>query len=198
MQLFYGSASGFSRKARIVALELELPLELQQVNAQADVGTLAELNPLGKIPVLRRADTSIYDSSVICEYLCATFGGDRLLPVAGPDRWQILTWAALGDGINEAGMQVRAEEARDKASAALQWQADKVRRGLDRVEIGARDGSLVGARELDLGQIAVACAIGWLRFRLPHLDTLDSRPRLASWYERLQARSSFQATAPRA
>jgi len=201
MQLIYGAASGFSRKARVVAHELGLTarLDLCLINAQKDVAALSELNPLGKIPVLVDRDSIIFDSVVICEYLCALYGGEQLLPLSGPARWQVLTWAALGDGLTEAGMLARAEAGRDRSdrpSPALQWQLDKIRRGLDRVEVGAGDGTLMASREIDLGQIAVACALGWIVFRLPNLDLFATRPQLASWFERIHARPSLQATIP--
>jgi glutathione S-transferase len=51
-------------------------------------------------------------------------------------------------------------------------------------------------RGLDLGQIAVACALGYLDFRLPELCWAQTRPGLAAWYGETAKRESFRTTVP--
>lgn len=195
MKLFSGPASAFARKTRVVVHELGLAerIDVQMVSPQRDVAALSALNPLGKIPVLETDAGALYDSSVICEYLIVTFGDDRMLPKSGPARWVVLSRAALGDGIVEAGMLARLERLRDPSDpATTAWQMEKMRRGLDAVEASASG----FPSEPDLGCIAIGCAIGWLHFRLPDLDLLGARPQTRRWYESLAARPSFLATAP--
>ena len=71
--------------------------------------------------------------------------------------------------------------------------------GLDALE---RADDATGAA-LDLGQIAVACALGWLEFRRPldavstgPIDLAHRYPKLMARYARLLERPSFAATAP--
>jgi len=51
---------------------------------------------------------------------------------------------------------------------------------------------------VNLGQIAIACAIGWLEFRKPIGDIRPGRPKLFKWYDEFAKRPSMQATVPKA
>jgi len=52
--------------------------------------------------------------------------------------------------------------------------------------------------EVSIGEIAVACALGYLDFRMPDLDWKSSRPTLADWYAKFCEYPSMKATAPAA
>ncbi len=201
MKLYATPTSPFVRKVLVTAHELGLaeriePVLLRPSPTQADP-TLSRENPLNKIPALVRDDgASLYDSPVICEYLDALAGGGRLLPSAGDARWEVLRTQALADGILDAAILVFYERA--QRPKELHWglwldgQTQKAQQGLDALEALA-DGFTEAP---DLGQIAAACALGWLAFRAPFGDVLGSRPRLAAWYGRFAARPSMTATAP--
>jgi glutathione S-transferase len=47
---------------------------------------------------------------------------------------------------------------------------------------------------LNLGQIAVACALGYADFRLTRHQWRDGRPKLAKWIEAFNERPSMKAT----
>jgi glutathione S-transferase len=47
-----------------------------------------------------------------------------------------------------------------------------------------------------IGEIAVACAIGYLDFRLPELAWRDTRPHLREWYEGFSKYPAMQETQP--
>ena len=55
-----------------------------------------------------------------------------------------------------------------------------------------------GAAEVDLGQIAVACALGYLDFRFADTDWRKARPRLSGWFMEFSQRASMQRTMPSA
>lgn len=199
MRLICGRPSGFSRKARVVVHEVGLTgrVEVEFLSPQADAATLAALTPLGKVPVLVVGDEVLLDSPVICAYLCEAAGNRTVLPTAGPDRWRTLAREAIADGILEAGMLARAEAARSEkegSRTALDWQLGKVRRGLAQMEQAMR--VQFASAVPDLGDIALACAIGWLDFRLPHLNLLEQHPRLRERQEQWLLRPSFTATVP--
>src|SRR5262249_44670784 len=67
-------------------------------------------NPLRKVPALL-TDTgeTIYDSTVICEYLDTLAGGDVLIPRDPVRRWRVLTNHALAPGMCESVILVRCE-----------------------------------------------------------------------------------------
>jgi glutathione S-transferase len=153
-------------------------------------------NPLGKVPALILDDgTCLYDSRVICEYLDMRSEGAHLFPEGG-ERWDALTRQALGDGILDAALIARYE--RVLRPEPLRWDAwdagqiAKIRAGLDRIE------TLVPTMpELDIGTLAIACALGYLDFRYPDLAWREGRPAAAAWYARFEARPSMVATAPK-
>ena len=199
MQLYSNPASPYARKVRVSALELGLAgrIELLEVT-QSPVNPHRELrahNPLGKIPALM-TDTgeTLYDSPVICEYLDALAGGDRLFPPPGPARWTALRRQALADGMADAVVLVRYEQIARPASLLWQdWiegQFLKVRTALDALEKEDLGGPL------DIGTISVACALGYLDLRFPDERWRETHSRLAAWYAAACERPSLAATQP--
>lgn len=161
-----------------------------------DPGTLpVDRNPLGKIPALVRAEgTAIYDSRVICRYL-DDLAGAGLYPPAR--LWETLTLEATADGMLEAALlmvyevRVRPEDRRFPDWIEAQWA--KIARALDAIESGWMD-HLAGP--LDMAQIAVGCALGYLDFRLGARNWREGRPRLAEWEAAFAQRPAMQATKP--
>ena len=49
---------------------------------------------------------------------------------------------------------------------------------------------------LDIGLIAIACALGYADFRYAADEWRKGRPNLAKWYEGFARRPSMQRTAP--
>ena len=202
MKLYYSAASPYVRKVMVTAIEAGLDGRIEQVptavmptKPNADI---AKDNPLMKVPTLVTDDGQVlYDSRVICEYLDSQHAGTKLIPAAGADRWRVLRWQAMADGITDAGLLCRYEavvRAEDKRSA--EWTAGqmaKVTQGLDMAEA---DSALLSG-PITLGQIALACAIGWLEFRNVAGDIRKTRPRLTAWYDAFSRRPSMQATTPK-
>lgn len=198
MELKFSGLSPYVRKVNIVAHEHGLAdrLRLTPVNTRSEPEKIAPHNPLGKIPVLiTDAGETIYDSPVICEYLDAEFGNHRLLPAAGPRRWQIMTMVALADGLLDAALLVRHERARPAAEQSAEWtelQLGKVHRAL-----GYFEGTVeTFSPELDMAQVAVGAAVGYVPLRLLDLDGLPKWPKLKAWYAKQSLRPSFKNTTP--
>jgi len=203
MKLYSTPTSPFVRKVLVAAHELGLAdrieTELLRPSPTAADPRLSRDNPLSKIPALVLDDgASLYDSPVICEYLDALAGGGVLVPAAGPGRWDVLRTQALADGILDAAILVFYE--RQFRPAELHWdawlagQTQKALQGLDALEAQAAGFSAAP----DVGQIASACALGWLEFRAPFGDVRAGRPALTAWFERFSSRPSMAATAPHA
>ena len=201
MKLFHTPTSPFVRKVMVTAHELGLAGRIETTflrpsPLQADA-TLSRENPLSKIPVLVTDDgETIFDSRVICEYLDTLHAGPKLVPEAGPQRWRVLRTQALADGILEAGIQVFYE--RLHRPQELQWQpwsvgqAQKAGQALDALE--AQVQALRGP--VDLGQIAIACTLGWLEFRDVLPAVREARTKLFTWYDEFRERPSMKATVP--
>lgn len=199
MQLYYAAASPFARKVRVLVREKGLLSRIEEitVNPLADPPDLQAVNPLGKIPALVLSDgCALFDSPVICEYLDTISGAPRFLPKEGERRWQVLRLQALADGMMDSAVAMVYEDRREETQRSADWQQRR-QNGIFRAValLEAQPSWLAGP--LQLGSIAVACALGYLDFRLPYLDWRKDRPRLQAVYEALSALSGMQATQPR-
>ncbi len=202
MKLYHSTTSPYVRKVMVAAIELGLLDRIEMVAAKVSpiVRTAPVIadNPLGKLPTLITDDGMVlFDSRVILEYLDGLSGGGRLIPAAGPARWQALTEQALADGLLDAALLERYEIGlRPKELMWPQWrdgQHDKVEKALDRMEETAAG----FAARTDIGTIATACALGYLDFRFPDLGWRGARPELSGWFAAFSARPSMAATVPR-
>lgn len=196
--LLSASASPFVRKVRVLLLETgQDDVTLQDV-ATTPVATAPEVaaaNPVGKIPALIRDDgPTIYDSRVICRFL-----DDRAKAGLYPEHqlWDTLTLEATGDGIMDAAVlmvyeaRVRPEDMRYQPWLDAQW--GKIARALDALDTRWMS-HLHGS--LDMGQIAIGCALGYLDFRHPDKEWRKGRDALAAWEARFAERPSMRATIP--
>lgn len=194
MILRYSAASPYARKIRIAAELLGLTSQIEIVAANtADPGdSLRQQNPLGKIPTLILADgTTLYDSRVIADYL-DHLGGGKLIPADPSRRFETLRQQALGDGINDAALLIRYEIASRppelRHPATIELQQGKIDRALDALESAPPSGPV------DIGHLAVACALGYLDLRFEGAWR-DGRPKLVAWLERLEKETpAFAAT----
>ncbi|WP_323014787.1 glutathione S-transferase N-terminal domain-containing protein [Devosia sp.] len=192
MKLFYGAASPYSRKVRVVAHELGVPLELVAVNAMAWDTALGNANPINRVPTLLRDDgLALFDSPVICEYLDTSFG-PLLLPASGEARWRALLAQALGDGLMDAAVPRRHETLRPGAQQSperLRLYRRSIDQILDRLEHDAD-----ARANLDLGAISIACGLAYLDFRFPDDRWGKRRPALQEWFDDFSKRQSMAAT----
>lgn len=200
MKLLYNDASPYARKCAVTAHEKGLAdrVEIDRINVYET--EFRDQNPLNKIPCLLREDgPALFDSFVICDYLDRLGGEPRLIPVDGPDRDRVLRLHAIGQGITDAALNLRSQVMRDaKLDTPLpkDWYIDRqwaaIKAGV--VLLDGETDSL--APPFDLGQIAVATALGYLDLRFPESAWKHHAPALAHWYAGVCERPSMQATAP--
>jgi glutathione S-transferase len=191
--------SPFGRKVRIAVsvLGLDGKIRVEPASTQDDSDPLRQQNPLGKIPVMQLDDGSwIYDSPVILEYLDTLAGGGRIIPKDTKARFEALRLEALADGILDASiLQVYEGRYRPFEKHEQKWldlQAGKIARGLAALE--------AAPPQLDtppnVGQITVACVLGYRDFRFPGTWRKD-HPRLVAWLDAFAARvPAFAVTTP--
>jgi glutathione S-transferase len=194
-----GFGSPYGRKTRIAVsvLGLDGKVRIEPANTSDAADPLRQQNPLGKVPVLQLEDgTWIYDSPVILEYLDILAGGGRIIPKDTKARFDALRLEALADGILDASIllvyegRYRAPEKHEQKW--LDLQAGKVARGLAALE--------AAPPQLDtppnVGQITVACALGYRDFRFEGSWRKD-HPHLVAWLDTFAARvPAFAATTP--
>lgn len=200
MRLYHSPTSPYVRKVMVVLHETGQLDSVEVFTAHGspvDVGTApVTQNPLGKVPALERDDgPAIYDSRVITRFLDAKARAG-LYPEP-PRLWDTLTLEATGDGILDAALlmvyesRLRPEEHRLDAWVEGQW--SKVARACAALE--SRWLSHLKGR-LDIGQITISCALGYLDFRHDARNWRAECPGLAEWYARFAERPSMQATVP--
>ena len=200
MKLIYATPSPYARKARATAIETGLAetIGMEALNPWEDPEGYRDVNPVGKVPALIRDDgPPLYQSSIVCEYLDA-MGSTKVYPAAGPARWTALRQLAAADGILDASVLVRMEGMFHEGDAASQKLIDRqelsVTEALNQLEAEAAD--LEGP--VTIGQIAVACALGYRDFRFAAIDWRADHPKLAAWYEVFSKRPSIADTDPEA
>ena len=199
MKLVYASASPFVRKVRVVLAETGQADDVELLNvATTPVSTPEEVsaaNPAGKIPALIRSDgPAIYDSRVICQYLNDRAGGG-LYPDSS--RWEVMTLEATADAIMDAAvLMVYEHRIRPPQFVYPEWeeaQWAKVARAVKAVN-DRWMAHLAGP--LNMGHIAVACALGYLDFRHSGRNWRKGCDALDDWYAVFSERDSMKDTIP--
>lgn len=195
MKLYSSPPSPFGRKVKLAAALLGLSGRIEvAVTSTADPADPIRLkNPLGKIPALELDDGDvIYDSPVILEYLDHVAGGGIIIPADASRRFEVLTQAALADGIMDAAIlqvyenRMRAEGKQDAGWMA--YQGEKIARALSvfaaQLPRGARS----------VADIGLACALGYLDLRFSG-QWRETHPGLAAWLDQFAAEvPAFEAT----
>ena len=202
MILRFSPSSPFVRKVRIAIalLGFENDLTLERADTSDPNDSLPKANPLGKIPVLIAEDGgAIYDSRVILDYLDERAGGGKIVPRGGKERLEALRLQALADGILDASiLTVYEGRFRKPEMHEPKWldrQAGKVSRALAVLEAAPPPDARPQALP-DVGQIALACALGYRDFRFGGGWRAD-HPRLVAWLEGFAAHvAAYAATRP--
>ncbi|KAA0912925.1 glutathione S-transferase [Aquicoccus porphyridii] len=200
MELIYAAASPYVRKVRTLLHETgqsdDVTLVPVKTSPTATPDVVRAANPLGKIPALVRPDgPAIYDSRVITRYLDARAGGG-FYPEARI--WEVLTLEATADAIMDAAIlityenRLRPPEHRSEDWIEAQWSkvAHAVRAVNDRWM-----SHLAGP--VDMGHVAVGCALGYLDFRHDARGWRKGCDALDDWFTVFASRDSMQATAPK-
>ncbi|MFM8821049.1 MAG: glutathione S-transferase [Phenylobacterium sp.] len=200
MKLFLSPASPYARKVWLAAAELGVADRIEVSNATvspvADNPDFAALNPLGKIPVLITDEgLALYDSRVIADHL-DSLTSRRLCPSTGSERWIVQTLHAAADGLLDAALLARYEEAlRPEPLRWADWrrgQGEKIVRVLDVLERS----DLRSGEDVRICDIAAACALGYLDFRFAAEPWRDGRPRLTAFFEAFTRRPAWAQSDP--
>ncbi|MFD1704359.1 glutathione S-transferase family protein [Methylopila henanensis] len=187
--------SPFGRKVKIAAAVLGLSdrLTIVMTDTSDPADPIRQINPLGKIPTLEfDSGATLFDSPVILEYLDHLAGGGRIIPADPSERFAALRLQALADGLMDAALlQIYETRLRAEGERSQKWldnQAGKVARALAALE------QAPPPARVDVGSIAVACALGYLDLRFEGRWRAD-HPRLVEWLDAFRAQTpSYDAT----
>lgn len=203
MKLIGSTSSPYVRKVRVVMAEKKLDYQFVTGNVWDDGTTIAQSNPLGKVPCLvMEGGEAVFDSRVIVEYMDALSPVGKLIPASGRERAEVKTWEALADGVLDAAILARLEATwagrseQQRSQAWIDRQMEKVWSGVKAMSQGLGDKSYCSGVHLSLSDIAVGVALGYLDFRFPDLDWRSSHPNLVRLFDKLMLRQSFIDTQP--
>lgn len=202
MKLYSGPLSLFSRKVEIALREKGLPFDREMVPFTQVKGyspkhpAVLAANPKGQVPVLIDGDLTIFDSTVIFEYLEEAYPTPPLYPAAPKERARcrlleltadeillpplrtLMTRTSPPDPDPERQRQRIAEA--DRGEIQLHNHYETLSRRL-----GGQEYFCSGFTVAD---IALFMTILWVqRLKGPRLD---GHPNLAAWYERVKSRPS--------
>ena len=196
MKLYYSPTSPYVRKVMACAIirGLEGRIEKRPTNPHESPPELLAGNPLSKVPCLVSDDgMSLFGSQLICEYLDSLGDELTLCPAQGAARWRSLRLQSLGDGILDAAVPCRGEQAKPQEAARdaqiARYKA-VISRTLDMLEADPPH------KHVDIGSITVACALGYLDFRFGNEPWRPNHPKLAAWYEPFSQNKGIRETAP--
>ena len=192
--------SPFARKCLILAQEKGIfdEIELKVTDLYGKHQDIDEDNPLRKVPALRLEDgTTLFDSTVICEYLDCLDGKPMFHPQEGKQRFQALKLQALGDGLTEAPQSHYKELARPDRCRSEEM-VTKFATAIDRIIAWTEDHFELVDGPLTIGGIALACGLSYVEERQPDSDWREQNPKLGAWYQAMTERESFQATTKQA
>ena len=202
MKLLGAVTSPYVRKVRIVMAEKKLDYALVTEDVWAASTTIAQSNPLGKVPCLiMEGGEALFDSRVIVEYLDTLSPVGKLIPGAGRERAEVKTWEALGDGLLDAALLARMEAVwtgrhdSQRSQAWIDRQVAKISEALKAMSNGLGDKPYCSGIHFSLSDVAVGSALAYLEFRFPQINWRETHPNLSALLDRLMQRPSFAGTA---
>ncbi len=199
MKLFYSNNSPYARKIRILIDEKKVPVTLEKVVLADKNCTIHEYNPLVKVPILVVNDISIFDSPVIAEYFDHKSGPLYLMPSDFDKKILVKRWEALSDGLCDAAVAIMLEKRRpisQQNTDVFEKQMRKIKLSLQRLNQEMKGKEYYLEDTFSYADIAVGCALGYVKLRYPEIDFKSEYLNLYHLHELLMKRPSFQATAP--
>ncbi len=200
MKLYHSPTSPYVRKVMVLLHETGQLEDVEVLNvATTPLAPADELQgkvPLRRIPALERSDgPTLFDSRVICAFLDARAKAGMYPEGAG--RWDVLTLEALADGILDSAVgmayeaRLRPEDKQWDTWLDAQWgKIDRACAALNQRWMAHLSGPL------DMGQVAVACALGYLDLRHDARNWRKGNDALNDWFAAFNERPSMAATRP--
>ncbi len=149
-----------------------------------------EISPMGKVPVLRQGDTTLFESGVIAEYLDEVHG-PQLHPVDALEKGRHRAWMSyisaiggFGHALMTASDEATAQQAADGANDKLTHLEEQI------------TGPYFGGENF---QLIDACSAGflqrllWTDARAPHLGLFANAPKSRAWAETLDSHHAVKA-----
>lgn len=195
MKLYLSATSPFARivTATLIEKGLQERVERVMVDPWASGPELLEQTPLSRIPALVTDEgTVLTESLLIATYLDRVFPERPLLPAQGLEA--ALHKLGLAHGVLDAAVFYfsTGRFGGGPEDPLRVRRLTAIRRTLPLLTRSVAE----PAGQPDLGDLAVAVALGYLDLRLAELGWREAEPALARWYERIAARPALVETRP--
>ena len=201
MKLFGTTTSPFTRRVRVVALELGVPFELVSTATPEGERQLRALTPLWKVPtaVLQEAsgERILWDSHALVAWLLARHGPGPFATPAGHDPWHESNLVYAIDGALDSAINafyLEREGISRERTPYLAKQLERVTCALGWVESQLQGESFSQPGRLGLAELALVTTLDWMVFRGRY--PVAERPRLSAFLQAHADRPSLRATYP--
>jgi glutathione S-transferase len=197
MILYSGPLSLFSRKVEIALGEKAIVYERVMVQFSQAGGyspkhpVVAAGNPKSQVPVLVDGDMTLYDSTVIMEYLEDAYPAPALFPKTPKARAQCRLLELEADEILLIPVRKLMHRSEPPGADTAQKEEESIKAEVEIASNYERVAAKLGHQEFLCGEFSVADIATFmnihhgLRLNAP---LLSNTKNLASWYERLKAR----------
>ena len=197
MKLYITPSSPYGRMARIVVNEKGLADRVEVLMAQTRRANSPyyQINPSGRVPFLVRDDgAGMEDSSLIAAYLDQLDGMPTLSHPQAFANWDYgrleASARSLLDGLAVLVRELRRPE-NERSPATIEHERERSRRLGDVWEREIEHPLMQGP--INMVQIVLISAV-LLCEKIPAIDLVKDRPKLARWAERTMQRPSVLAT----
>jgi glutathione S-transferase len=207
MKLYSGPLSLFARKVEIALHEKGLSFERVMVSFSQTKGyhprhpDVLAANPKGQVPVFVDGDLTVFDSTVILEYLEDAYPQPALYPRDPVERARCRLLDLFADEIMLVPLRLLMHRNAPGARDAGSWAANEAKAKDAEVELDRQFTDLdrkLSDKEYFCGVFTVAdISLFMMLFYALRLGgpPLDGHPALGGWYERLLERGAFAAVA---
>lgn len=198
MKVYFNQTSPYARKVRVAVHELALEphCTLVEVDPWAEPEAFLAVNPLSRVPALVLDDGRLVtESDCIVQCLARLAPANALLPTAAPALDDAMIRAALVQGLIDASFISVIEGRRPQEQRWDAW-VQRQTRAVERTTRFIESNFALASGRFDIGDVSLACALGYLDFRLPALVWRRGNPKLAAWFDEAAQRPSMRATQP--
>jgi glutathione S-transferase len=190
MQLVGMLDSPYVRRVAVAMIAARVPFAHKPISLFRHIDAFAALSPLLKAPSLIVEGEALVESSVILDYL-----GSRHPAIAAMRPTDLPAYRALGTALTvmEKAVQIHYERALRKEGERSESWRGRVTRQLDLGLAALEASPLLDGEGLGHAEIAVACALGFVRGTIGDIVPLDLYPRLLEFGARREALPAFRA-----
>ena len=199
MKLYNLNLSNFATKSRIVIYDKGANVEIAVLpGGNMKSPEYLKINPLGKVPSLDADGTIIPESELINEYLEEKFPSPALLPKSPEARAHVRLFSRFNDLYLDPPMRALFAHLNPKSrdEKVVNEKLTEVQSRLDQLEnMLAAPGNFAAGADFTLADCALAPTMFFITNMLPGFGAkppLESRPKLAAWWNHVQTRASIK------